>query len=111
MSAFIGCDGIGVWVSNGARDDFLDWFAAHRCVHGDARWEYCNSEGNRWTGCCLPLEDLIPRGELFVVSEEELAAATTEYWPGFAKLLGIIAQITRGEWHHDSSKAFDWQAE
>ena len=102
MGAFIGYDEIGVWVSNRERDAFLDWFAAHRCAPHDARWEYCVSEAHRWPGCCLELGDLIPRGEVFAISEEEYAAAGTEFWPHVAQLLWIISQITRGEWQHSS---------
>jgi hypothetical protein len=109
MGAFIGYGDTGVWVSNAERDGFLDWFAAHRCQPDDAHWEYCMSEGHRWPGCCIPLEELIPRGESFLASEEELAAAATEFWPGLAQLLGVVGQITRGEWRHDVSKAFNWR--
>ena len=73
MGAFIGYGEIGVWVSNRERDAFLDWFAAHRCAPHDARWDYCRSEAQRWSGCCLELGDLIPRGEVFVVSDTEYA--------------------------------------
>jgi hypothetical protein len=105
MGAFIGYDEIGVWASNSDRNDFLDWFAAHRCQAHDARWEYCKSEANRWIGCDIELDDLIPRGELFVISEAEAAAAASEFLPEVARLLGIISQMTTGEWrHHASSK-------
>ena len=111
MGAFIGYGRIGVWASNRERDAFLDWFAAHRCAPHDTRWEYCRSEAQRWSGCCLELGDLIPRGEVFVVSDTEYAGATTAFWPHVAQLLCIISQITRGEWQHsDSSReAVDWR--
>jgi hypothetical protein len=98
--AFIGSGEIGVWVSNGERDAFLDWFAAHRCALHDARWEYCMSEAHRWSGCCLELRYLIPCGEVFVISETEYAEAGAEFWPHVAQLLCVISRITRGEWQH-----------
>jgi hypothetical protein len=111
MGAFIGYDDIGVWASNRERDAFLDWFAAHCCIAGDAKWEYCKSEAHRWTGCRIELSDLIPRGALFVVSPEEKATAATEFCPEVAELLSVIASITRGEWKHlvDSKEANQWR--
>ncbi len=89
-------------MSNRERDAFLDWFAAHRCAPRDARWEYCKSEAQRWSGCCLELRDLFPRGEVFVVSETEYAEAGTAFWPHVAQLLRVVSQITRGEWQRSS---------
>ena len=111
MGAFIGNDDTGVWASNRERDAFLDWYAAHRCQPHDARWEYCKSEAQRWTGRCICLDEFIPRGEVFEVSDAERAAAATEFWPDVARLLGIVSQITRGEWHHSvsSKEAVDWR--
>ncbi len=102
MGAFIGYDEIGVGMSNRERDAFLDWFAAHRCAPHDAHWEYCMSAAHHWSGCCLELRDLIPRGEVFVISEAEYAEAGAEFWPHVAQLLCVISQITRGEWQHSS---------
>ena len=112
MGAFLGYGHVGVWASNRERNGFLDWFAAHRCVEGDVRWEYCKSEGQRWMGCCVELDELlIPRGELFEVSPKEQATAAVEFWPDVAKLLGIISQITHGTWMHlvSSREAIDWR--
>ena len=103
MGAFIGYDQVGVWTNNSGRDAFLDWFAAHRCQPHDERWEYCMSEGNRWPGCCIQLEDLVPRGEVLTVTEAEIAEAAVSFWPHVAQLLSIISQVTRGEWHHLAS--------
>src|SRR5688572_21854818 len=113
MGAFIGYDDVGVWASNGERDTFLDWFAEHRCAPGDPRWESCKSERNRWTGCCIELSEIIPRGEVFSVSPAERSAPAVEHWPDFATLLDIISAITRGEWKHDvsSKEAVDWRPE
>src|SRR5712672_1018716 len=60
MGAFLGYNDVGVWASNRERDAFLDWFAEHRCANGDARWQFCKSEGNRWMGCGVELSELIP---------------------------------------------------
>ena len=111
MGAFIGYGETGVWAKNGERDAFLDWFAAHRCRPHDVRWEYCKSEAQRWSGRCIQLEELIPRGELFEVSDAERASAATEFSPHVARLLGIISQITRGEWHYSvsSKEAVNWR--
>jgi len=111
MGAFIGYDDIGVWANNRERDAFLDWYATHRCQLHDARWEYCKSEAQRWTGRCIQLGELIPRGELFEVSNVERSTAAAEFWPHVAQLLGIISQITRGEWHHSvsSKESVDWR--
>jgi hypothetical protein len=111
MGAFIGYDKVGVWANNRERDAFLDWYAAHRCEPHDVRWEYCKSEAQRWTGCWIQLDELIPRGEIFVVSEIERANAAVEFWPLVAKLLGIISEITRGEWRHlvSSKEAVGWR--
>jgi len=111
MGAFLGYGDVGVWASNRERDAFLDWFAAHRCMAGDATWQFCKSEGNRWTGCGINLDDLIPRGTLFVVSPEEKASADAEYWAEVGILLGIVSQITLGEWKHlvSSREAVDWR--
>jgi hypothetical protein len=111
MGAFIGYGCVGVWANNRERDAFLDWFAAQRCRPDDPRWEYCKSGAQRWTGRCIELGDLIPRGEVFAVSEDERADCAVEFWPNVAQLLEIIAQITRGEWKHsvDSKEAKDWR--
>jgi len=111
MGAFIGYDKTGVWANNRERDAFLDWYADHRCRPHDERWEYCKSEAQRWTGCCIELGELIPLGELFEISDAERADAATIFWPHVALLLDIISQITRGEWRHSvsSREAIDWR--
>ena len=111
MGAFIGYDEIGVWASNRERDAFLDWYAANRCQPHDERWAFCKSEAQRWTGRCIQLDELIPRGELFLVSDAERIIAATEFGPHVARLLGIISEITRGDWHHSvgSKEAVAWR--
>ena len=111
MGAFVGYDDVGVWMTNGERDAFLDWYATHRCEEHDSRWEYCKSPAQRWTGRCIQLDELIPRGEIFVASEAERATAATEFSPSMARLLNIISQITRGEWKHlvSSREAKGWR--
>lgn len=111
MEAFIGYGDTGVWATNQERDAFLDWYAAHRCQPHDPRWEYCKSDAQRWTGCCIELDELIPRGELFEISDEERTVATIEFRSHVAQLLDIISQITRGQWHHSvsSKEAVDWR--
>lgn len=99
MGAFIGYGDVGVWASNGERDTFLDWFASHRCADEDARWEYCKSGAQRWSGRCIDLGDLIPQREVLEISSEEYEQAAAEHGPDFARLLEIIESITRGEWH------------
>jgi hypothetical protein len=111
MGAFIGYGDIGVWADNRERDAFLDWFAAHRCSEGDARWIYCKSDAQRWMGRCIDLEDLIPQGQILEISSEEYDRAATVNWPDFARLLGIIESITRGEWllRVDMQASNDWR--
>jgi hypothetical protein len=111
MGAFIGYGDTGVWASNAERDAFLDWFAAHRCQPHDTRWEYCMSEANRWGGCGIELEELIPSGEILEVNETEMAEAASAFWPHVGQLLGILSQISRGKWHHlvSSKEAVHWR--
>jgi hypothetical protein len=111
MGAFIGYGETGVWASNSDRDTFLDWFAAHRCTEGDDRWDYCKSGAQRWNGRCIDLEDLIPKGKILAITSEEYDRASAEYWPDFARLLGIIESITRGEWHlrDDMKESGQWR--
>jgi hypothetical protein len=111
MGAFLGYDDVGVWASNAERDAFLDWFAAHRCAPGERRWEFCKSARNRWMGCCIELSALIPRGMTFAVTPAEQASAAEEFWPDVGTLLGIVSQITRGEWTHlvGSEEAIGWR--
>ncbi len=111
MGAFIGYGEVGVSASNRERDAFLDWFAEQRCAPGDVRWEFCKSEGNRWTVCCIDLENLITRGEFFQITDVEYDEITPTYWPHVAQLVGIIESISRGEWkiRVDSREAIDWR--
>ena len=111
MGAFIGYGDIGVWASNRERDAFLDWFAEKRCVPGDARWDYCKSEAQRWTGRCIELEDLIPGGEPLGLTDEEYTSAVTAFWPEVAQLLRILDLVTRGDWtiRVDSLEAKSWR--
>ena len=111
MGAFIGYGEVGVWASNAERNAFLDWFADNRCALGDARWNYCRSEAQRWTGRCIELAELIPTGELLNVTGDEYSKAAVTFWPHVAQLLGIIHSITRGEWpvRIDSRAAIDWR--
>jgi hypothetical protein len=109
MSSFIGYGEIGVWTQSGIRDEFLDWFAEHRCQPHDKRWEFCMSEANRWSGCGIDLGSIIPKGEAFYLSEEEFAAAK-EFSPYLAMLLRVIYRITKGEWPYTvgSKEAVEW---
>jgi hypothetical protein len=84
MGAFIGFGEIGVWANNRERDAFLDWFAEHRCCAGDSRWQYCKSDGSRWTGCGVELSVLIANGE-------ELASRRPR-----ARVLGYRSAIGKG---------------
>src|SRR5664279_3274856 len=79
MGAFLGYDEVGVWASNRERDAVLDWFASHRCVEGDARWDYCKSPAQRWMGRCIDIEDIIPRAERFLVTPAEKKHAPTNF--------------------------------
>ncbi|MCE9635578.1 MAG: hypothetical protein K8T90_07730 [Planctomycetes bacterium] len=88
----------GVWVSNGHRNDFLDWFAAHRCQPNDERWQYCKSEGHRWTGFCLDLDDLLRSAEVLELTADELARAKQEHGFEGPQLLAVISKVTKGEW-------------
>lgn len=111
MGAFIGYDRVGVWANNQERNDFLDWYAEHRCQRGDPIWDYCKSEGQRWTGCCVDLVDIVPRGQSLIVSDTEYDEAVKEYGPSVAKLLRIIAGIISGRWQHisGSPEAETWR--
>ena len=111
MGAFIGYGDVRVWANNGERNAFLDWFAEHRCTLGDARWEYCKSGEQRWTGRCIDLEDLIPSSQPLGLTEEEYGRAVTKFWPHVARLLCIVESITRGEWQIrvDSRASIDWR--
>jgi len=108
MSSFICYGDIGVWATNSERDAFLDWFAQNRCTLGDKRLEFCTSEGYRWPGCGVELDNLIPRGQILEINTSELAAAE-QLGPNFAELLRIIAAITRGDWLHQlGSHETEW---
>lgn len=109
MGAFIGYDEVGVWASNAERNAFLDWFVANRCLPGDPRLDFC--EGNRWAGCCIDLNELLPEGEPLQLTEDEYSRAKDTYWPHLAQLLSIIDSLTRGEWRirGDSKAAISWR--
>lgn len=111
MGAFIGYGDVGVWANNRERDAFLDWFAENRCSPGDSRWEYCKSDAQRWTGRCIDLDELLPRGQLLGLTLDEYSQAALTYWPHVAQLLGIIGTISRGDWQIrvDSRAAVDWR--
>ena len=111
MGAFIGYGEIGVWASNAERNAFLDWFAENRCDPNDERFAFCKSEGHRWTGCCIELENLVARGDALRLTEAERSRAVVAHSPHVAQLLGIIDSITRGEWliRIDSKAALDWR--
>ncbi len=111
MGAFIGYNNIGIWASNRERDSFLDWYAEHRCTRDDARWNYCTSSAQRWMGRCIELEELIPFGESFEVTEAEFQSAANDFSPHVAQLLVIISQITSGKWLHlvSSKEAINWR--
>jgi hypothetical protein len=111
MGAFLGYGDVGVWASNRERDAFLDWYAENRCAPHDPKWEYCKSEAQRWMGRCIDLDELIPRGDIFEVTDAERAGAVAQFGPTIAQLLGIIGQITRGEWRHlvSSKEAVNWR--
>ncbi len=87
MGAFTGYGDVGVWANNGERDSFLDWFAKHRCTPGDARWEYCKSGAQRWTGRCIDLGDLIPSGHPLGLTEEEYDRAASEEKAKYGRVL------------------------
>ena len=111
MGAFLGYGDRGVWANNRERDAFLDWFADHRCQPGDAAWQFCKSEGNRWTGCGIELSELLPANVAFGVTEAECEAASQEYWNAIGELLRIVAEISEGQWQHlvDSNEAAEWR--
>ncbi len=113
MGAFIGYGDRGVWANNRERDAFLDWFASHRCSLHDARWEYCKSPAQRYTGRCLNLEDLIETGQRLGLTREEYLDAEREYWPHLAQLLSIIEAITTGDWklEVDNPETMKWRRE
>ena len=113
MGAFIGLGTIGVWASNRERDALLDWFAEHRCSPGDARWEWCKSGGQRYPGNCIDLSELLQANEVFHVTDKEAEAAALIYGVNFGLLLGLVAQVHRGEWLHkvDSSESVRWHTD
>jgi hypothetical protein len=108
---FIGYDKqIGVLVTIEEREDFLLWFATHRCAPDDPRRDICFGELERISDRDTDLQKLIPRGEFFGVTEEECAAAAVKFSPFLAQLLHIISDITTGEWRHapGSTEARFW---
>jgi hypothetical protein len=113
MSSFIGINNVGIWCSNGMRDEFLDWFAEHRCARGDTLWEFCMSDNNRWPGCALDLSNLIPSGQpdSLNLAEDEIEEAKALHPSGFIDLLIIIDQIMQDKWTHraDSMEAQNWR--
>jgi hypothetical protein len=104
-------DRIGIWVSNGDRDAFLDWFAEHRCQPHDAEWNFCMSPGNRWSGCGLDLDKLLLSDQQpLELAEAELRDLSPDYQARFARMLQVLAQICTGEWKHHlgSEEAHSW---
>ena len=97
MGAFIGDADMGIWVSNGERDAFLDWFAEHRCRQGDTRWEYCMGGAQRWMGRCIDLDELLEPDEILALTDNEYRQSAVEFGPDFTKMLRIIDTISRGE--------------
>jgi len=57
-------------------------------------------EALRWSRRRIELSELIPRGEVFEISDSERTEAITEIGAHMTQLLTIVSQITRGEWHH-----------
>ena len=104
-------DRIGIWVSNGDRNAFLDWFAEHRCQPDDAEWNFCMCPGNRWSGCGLDLDELLPDQQTLEFTEEELRNSLTHSRSRFARMLHIFAQISKGEWKYSlgSEEAVTWE--
>lgn len=99
QGSFIGFGDVGVWASDLERDTFLDWFAEQRCAAGDAKWAYCKSGAQRQVGWCIDLGNaLIQQGEILAITSDEYDQAAAQYSPDFARLLGIIESITRGDW-------------
>src|SRR5262245_31017799 len=90
MGAFIGDADMGIWVSNGERDAFLDWFAEHRCRQGDTRWGYCMDGAQRWMGRCIDLDELLQPGEILALTDNEYRQSAVEFGPDFTKMLRII---------------------
>ena len=88
---------IGVWRNNRGGPWFLDWFADHRCEPGDALWEYCKDDGQRWAGRQVDLPVLFPDGARLDPSDDELDGAFDES-EHHARLLLEIDAITRGRW-------------
>src|SRR5687767_1699743 len=110
MTAFIGRQSRGVWVTNGERDDFLDWFAAHRCRPGDTRHSLCLGGTWRWPGCGVELERLLASDEALQPTAAELdeAGRRSAYLP---QILDIVSRVAAGTWRHDvgSSEARWWR--
>jgi hypothetical protein len=113
MGAFLGLGKTGIWAPNLERDALLDWFAEHRCLPGDARWEWCKDGGQRYSGRCIDLNELLQAEEAFHVTETEAEAASFIYGVNVGLLLGIVEQVYRGEWLHkvDSSESVRWRAD
>jgi hypothetical protein len=113
MSAALHIGDIGFWVTNGMRDEFLDWFAEHRCVTGDAQWEFCMSQGNRWPGCDIDLACLFADGQVhgLALLESEIDEARRSHPWGLADLLVLIDQVLVGTWTHrlDAPEAYKWR--
>ena len=113
MSAALHIGDAGFWVTNGMRDEFLDWFAEHRCARGDAQWEFCTSDGNRWPGCDIDLARLFPIGEVRGLAPlpSEIDEARSKHPWGLADLLVLVDQVLVGTWTHrlDAPEAYKWR--
>ena len=111
MGAFFGNGQTGVWASNRERDALLDWFAEHRCMPGDPRWEWCKYGGQRYPGRCIQLSELLLPDEVFHVTEAEAEAASLIYGETVGHLLRIVEQVRRGEWLYkiDSTESIRWR--
>ena len=110
MGAFIGTGDVGIWASNGERNDFLDWFAENRCSPDDTRWQWCKSEAQRWNGRCLDLSEFLPPDEVFHVSEAELREAR-KYGPQMLELLKRVQETASGEWLYteNTNESVTWR--
>jgi len=113
MSAALHIGDVGFWVSNGMRDVFLDWFAEHRCRRGDAQWDFCMSDGNRWPGCDIDLGHLFALGQVhgLALLPSEIDEARSKHPWGLGDLLVVVDQVLVGTWTHrlDAPETYKWE--
>jgi hypothetical protein len=101
MSAFVGIDLRGVWVTEGERDSLLDWLASHCPEIGRDASERCRSDLWRWMGCGIELRDVLSEGVRITATQAQLERFRT-VCPTLPKLLRVVDALQCGTWRHEA---------